>query len=162
MREYILQYCRDNNEHFVDDPFPPAPKSLYYKPIKNTETRVAQWLRLNTINTGKDSGLKWTVFRYPSPSDISQGVLGNCWFLSSLSVLAEREDLLRKVIVTREFCEHGFYQLRQCIDGNWTTIIVDDTLHCDQYGRLVYSKSKRNQLRVTLIEKAAAKIYGCY
>ena len=162
IREHILQYCRYNNEHFVDDSFPPAPKSLYYKPITNYKTHVAQWLRPNTINTEEGSGLNWTVFRNPSPSDILQGVLGNCWFLSSLAVLAEREDLVRKVIVTREFCEHGLYQLRLCIDGNWTTILVDDILPCDQYGRLVYSKAKRKQLWVPLIEKAAAKIYGCY
>jgi len=162
IREYILQYCRSNYEHFVDDSFPPAPKSLYYKPMTNYKTHVAQWLRPNEINTGEDSGLNWTVFRNPSPSDISQGVLGNCWFLSSLAVLAERDDLVRKAIVTREFCEQGLYQLRLCIDGNWTTILVDDTLPCDQYGRLVYSKAKRKQLWVPLMEKAAAKIYGCY
>ena len=162
IREYILQYCRSNNEQFVDDSFPPAPKSLYYRPITNYKTHVAQWLRPNAINTDEDSGLNWTVFRNPSYSDISQGVLGNCWFLSSLAVLAEREDLVRKVIVTREFCEHGLYQLRLCINGNWTTILVDDILPCDQYGRLVYSKAKRKQLWVPLIEKAAAKIYGCY
>ena len=162
IREYILQYCRSNNEHFVDDSFPPAPKSLYYIRITDYKTHVAQWLRPNRINTEEDSGLNWTVFRNPSYSDISQGFLGNCWFLSSLAVLAEREDLVRKVIVTREFCEHGLYQLRLCIDGNWTTILVDDILPCDQYGRLVYSKAKRKQLWVPLIEKAAAKIYGCY
>ena len=162
IREYILQYCRSNNEYFVDDSFPPAPKSLYYKPITNYKTHAAQWLRPNEINTVEDSGLNWTVFRNPSPSDISQGVLGNCWFLSSLAVLAEREDLVRKVIVTREFCEHGLYQLRLCIDGNWTTILVDDILPCDQYGQLVFSKAKRKQLWVPLMEKAAAKIYGCY
>ena len=162
IRDHILHYCRSSNEHFVDDSFPPAPKSLYYKRRTNYKTQVAQWLRPNTINTEENSGLNWTVFRNPSPSDISQGVLGNCWLLSSLAVLAEREDFVRKIIVTREFCEHGLYQLRLCIDGNWTTILVDDLLPCDQYGRLVYSKAKKKQLWVPLIEKAAAKIYGCY
>jgi calpain-15 len=162
IREYILQYCRSNNESFVDDSFPPAPKSLYYKPGTNHDTHVAQWLRPNAVVMHEYSDFEWTVFRNPSPSDISQGVLGNCWFLSSLAVLAEREDLVRKVILTREFCEHGLYQVRLCIDGNWTTILVDDLLPCDHYGRLVYSQAKRKQLWVPLLEKAAAKIYGCY
>lgn len=162
IREHILEYCRSNNEHFVDDSFPPCPKSLYYEPRTNYKTQVSQWLRPNTIIMVEGLGLNWTVFRNPSPSDISQGILGNCWLLSSLAVLAEREDLVRKVIVTGEFCEHGLYQVRLCIDGNWTTILVDDVLPCNQYGQLVYSKAKRKQLWVPLIEKAAAKIYGCY
>lgn len=162
IRQHVLEYCKSNNEIFVDDSFPPAPKSLYYKPNAKNKTRVATWLRPNQVTVNADSGLSWTVFRNPLPSDILQGVLGNCWFLSSLAVLAEREDLVRKVIVTRELCEHGVYQVRLCKDGNWTTILVDDMLPCDQYGRLVYSKAKRKQLWVPLIEKAAAKIHGCY
>jgi calpain-15 len=32
--------------------------------------------------------------------------------LSLLSVLAEREELVKKIVVTREYCPQGAYQLR--------------------------------------------------
>ncbi|KOC61148.1 Calpain-D [Habropoda laboriosa] len=132
--ERIVRFCKETNEPFVDDSFPPAPKSLYYNPAETKDNHVVQWRRPHQINVDStvDSKLPWAVFRTPLPSDISQGVLGNCWLLSALAVLAESDELVKRVLVMRETCPEGAYQ------------------------------AKRKQLWVPLIEKAVAKIHGCY
>uniref|UniRef100_A0A182JEA7 Calpain-D n=1 Tax=Anopheles atroparvus TaxID=41427 RepID=A0A182JEA7_ANOAO len=161
----IIEYCVENGQAFVDDSFPPATKSLYYQPASNIDSNpVAQWRRPHEIlcEGGHQTTPPWAVFRTPLPSDICQGVLGNCWLLSALAVLAEREDLVKEVLLTKEICPQGAYQVKLCKDGRWTTVLVDDLLPCDKRGHLVYSQAKRKQLWVPLIEKAVAKIHGCY
>jgi len=166
----IVKFCRQNNQSFVDDSFSPSGKSLYYNQkepsVENEPARkslgVTQWLRPQQIITDCDKSVEWTVFRTPLPSDISQGILGNCWLLSALAVIAEKTELIERIICTREYCPQGVYQIRLCKDGYWRTVLVDDLFPCDKRKQLVYSQAKRKQLWVALIEKAMAKLHGCY
>ena len=159
----IVEFCRTTREKFVDDSFPPCPKSLFYNP-ETTNPRylrkVAAWRRPMELKGCNENNLK--VFRTPLPSDIIQGVLGDCWFLSALAVLAERPQLVENILITKEYCPEGAYQIRLCKDGLWKTLMVDDLLPCNEHDDVLYAKAARRQLWVPLIEKAMAKIHGCY
>lgn len=64
-------------------------------------------------------------------------------FLSGLAVLAERKDMLEKIIPTKEYCPEGIYQVRLCKDGLWQIVLVDDVFPCDKYSRLMFSRVKK-------------------
>lgn len=64
------------------------------------------------------------------PSDIQQGELEDCYFLSVLSVLAEQPDVVRSLFVSCEPNEECVYALRFCVKGIWRTTIVDDYIPC--------------------------------
>ena len=160
----IVKYCKLINYKFVDDSFPPCDKSLFIDPKKKKRNLgPIQWLSPEQIQTHpSEQHLKWSVYNKPKFNDIMQGILPNCWLLSSLAVIIEKPELLKRIIITKKYCPQGCYQIRLCKNGEWQTVVLDDLFPCDQNGYLIYSQANRKQLYVPLIEKAMAKLNGSY
>jgi len=123
-------------------------------------------------------GAPWKLIREEArPEDVCQGGLGNCWFAGALSVVACKPQLIDKLFLTKEYNPNGVYHMQLCHAGEWRGIVLDDllptsqvfegymdntTIYYSRGGNLCYLQGARRQLWVPLVEKGAAKLYGCY
>lgn len=126
---------------------------------------VVKWLRIFDIKplSNEDRDLPWVIFSSkPSPSDVQQGQLGDCWLMAALSLISERPEMLKHILLTRTINDIGVYLVRICHNGLWKTIVVDDCFPCTYLNTFAFSQGRKRQLYVPLIEKACAKLFGSY
>lgn len=178
----IYNEAIQSGNNFVDRAFPPNNKSIYeaYNSKKLEKWRNFFWRRPKDFLGGKyfifDSEEKegeLINFRLRhvvdttdaiEMDDIVQGSLGDCYFLSSLSALAENPFRIRNLFISKKINEDaGVYCVRICHEGQWQAVFVDDYFPCDHSGPC-FSKSKKgeNEIWVLILEKAWAKLYGNY
>jgi len=73
------------------------------------------------------------LFEDICPEDIRQGHCGDCYFLSSLSSVAEFPDRIQDIFLTKEVNQSGCYAVRLVVDGEPREIVVDDRFPFDKY-----------------------------
>ncbi len=103
-----------------------------------------------------------------TPSDICQGMLGDCWLLSAISCLAEFPGVLENLFAEKVYSYRGKYSVKlfdpQINDFTWLTI--DDRFPCLDKKNPEPMFTKPNpvggELWVMLLEKAFAKLIGTY
>ena len=103
----------------------------------------------------------------PKIEDINQGMIGNCYFLSALSVFTQYPNLIRRIFKTEEINEFGQYAVNLCINGEFQMVEIDDFFPCQKRknGKFasVFSQPSNNSLLwVLILEKAWAKVNGSY
>lgn len=76
---------------------------------------VSGWLRPEEVMREQERDSKPCLFSgTANPSDVCQGHLGDCWFLSAVAVLTEASRI-SDVMITPEYNEEGIYTVRFCI-----------------------------------------------
>lgn len=135
---------KDLSNHFIDHEFPPNKKSIENRNKRNSFSflnlihsvgmkRAKCWLRPNELNISpEESYLPISLYSSSSSRDVLQGGIGSCWFISALSVIAERPELLSNILVTKCYNANGLHQIRLCKRGEWVTVNIDDYLPCDK------------------------------
>ena len=145
---------------WTDPDFPPALRSLYDPNLDEGDInkyKSFEWKRFKEIAKSP------AMFRDGiDPNDINQGQLGDCYFLAVLSSLAEFPDRVSALFVTKELNAAGIYLVRFFINGNETPVIVDDHLPCNKNGGLAFASSRDDEMWVSILEKAWAKLHGTY
>jgi calpain-15 len=150
--EKILNECKKTKKKFTDTKFPatqPSIGELYKGKIK--------WIRASELT--KNTKLMQNDV---DPNDIKQGGLGDCYFLSSLSILSEHPDRMKKIFAVPEL-EYGVFAANLFLDGIPTTVVVDDYIPCLADKKIpAFSRNSEDEAWVMLMEKVYAKCYGGY
>ncbi len=60
------------------------------------------------------------------PSQVIQGSLGDCYFLSALAALAEEEENVRSLFEGQSYNPNGIYKVTMRLRGEVEEVVVDD------------------------------------
>ncbi|KAG9470601.1 hypothetical protein GDO78_017219 [Eleutherodactylus coqui] len=159
----LKKECQRKKELFEDPHFPANNDSLFY----NTQrVQGVQWKRPKEFCSDPHLFVDGI-----SAHDLHQGQVGNCWFVAACSSLASREPLWQKVIPNWKEQEWnsekpenyaGIFHFHFWRFGQWVDVVIDDRLPTIR-NELIYCHSNdQNELWCALVEKAYAKLVGCY
>jgi hypothetical protein len=104
---------------------------------------IDKWERIKNMNdsSGKKITKPEVYVHGLGANDIGQGQIGDCWFLSALSVVAyTRPKLLESLIHKncRTYREDGLYVVRFYKMGYQEIVLVDDRFPVDRHNRSVF------------------------
>ena len=173
-KEVILRQHRETGVKFTDPHFPPEKSSLIKDWNDWNNIKIVEWKRYTWKRAEEIYPQPIRVFNEIDPNDILQGELGDCYFLSSLSAIAEHPERIQRLFETPEYEPSGCYKIWIGDLGERQQIIIDDYFPINNQGEVAFSRSKREadranpgsepvtELWVLLLEKAWAKKFGAY
>lgn len=158
----IVKRAKAGMGKFTDSQFPATNESIGQKVLDNNLAgQDIVWQRMGDKTEGK-----YVIFEDGIDcNDIRQGALGDCYFLSSLSVLGNLATRDKFIFVNTddEWQECGAVCLKFYEGGKEQIVIIDDHLPVDGGGEMIFTTSPSGfELWPMFLEKAFAKKYGSY
>ncbi|XP_067223020.1 calpain-1 catalytic subunit-like [Chanodichthys erythropterus] len=157
----LQEYCLKKGLRFVDEFFPPDPRSIGEGLLDPEDMARVEWMRPTVLCPNAAEFIVESVSRF----DYSQGRVGNCWFLASVGALTFQSKFLQKVMPDRQSFSRdytGLFHFRFWRFGNWYDVVIDDKLPIIDK-KLIFVQSKTyNEFWPALMEKAYAKLCGSY
>ena len=162
------------NTAYTDELFQPIKKNLcpineygrWAPPEDITQEDLNNWDRIQWARAENIFGSKnYQVFYEGiNKDDIIQGGLGDCYFLSAVAALCKYPELVEKLFLIKTKSNEHCYGCYYRVNGIWKLVLIDDYLPC--YGtwglNFSFTSTNGNELWVVLLEKAWAKLNGCY
>lgn len=104
------------------------------------------------------------LFKGIDPSDIRQGVIGDCWLCSAIASLAEWPDRIKRLFDQTEISSNGAYTVNLYFMGAPVKIVVDDQVPCNDFEPFqpCVTSSKDAEIWIPILEKACAKFHDGY
>ncbi len=162
-----------SGNQFTDVIFPPNNESLLYLNSRNELVNdiimdQVEWKRINEIFPSDNLCL------FPSKNENNEidfqinfndnnDTLNKHFssFYHAMSILTSYPNLIEKIFKTKEIKKNGLYELYIYINGEYQILILDDYFPIKN-GKLLFSKTKNEEIWILLLEKALAKLYGGY
>ncbi|WAR02646.1 CAuncharacterized [Mya arenaria] len=154
----------EDGQLFCDPDFPADNTSLFFSPDKQNADRTIVWKRPQDIV--EEWQTPQLMIDGMTRDDIKQGILGDCWFLSSCAAVSQKENFLKKVMCKNQpLCGEGYQGIvhfKFWRFGKWVDVYIDDRLPTRNKKLIYASCTDSNEFWVSLIEKAYAKLNGSY
>ena len=164
MIAHIEEYVQDSQQLWTDQEFPADDSSLYINPVQPPDwaSPNVEWKRPHEIYNGNEGDPMMMKDGF-SPGDVKQGELGDCWLLGAFLCLATNPELLRNLIY-HDGMQYGFSVFRFFKNGKWQFVVIDTRIpYSSQHKEPLYARCVDSQeFWVPLIEKAYAKLHGCF